>query len=183
MNKPMNNTAENYYKDSIPDLPKPNNTELATRLAHAFLQLSVADGDQAATKLTTCLTQSQEISQHLAQKLDAYDPQVRQELSHIVNSLNEELANGFIVMQFYDRIAQRIDHAVRCIKMLQSVHLESNLDEAVDMNLIQNMLTMDDEREIFSAIKSGSTVTQALVRASHVLNDTISGKDSDIELF
>lgn len=156
-----------------------SNTDVITRLIHAYIKLSVFDGDESSSTLSKAVVSMQDA----AGKLKAI-PQVGEnsDAMQALREIESSVQESVVTLQFFDRVAQRLMHATYCLKILESVELSSNLDDAFDLKSIYAVLTMDDERKVFDAIMQGDTIKAALQKAKQSLQQTIQNVD-DIELF
>ena len=88
-----------------------------------------------------------------------------------VNGVLGEATEALMTLQFFDRITQRMEHAIATIEGVQSTK---------DM---RKRFTMEDERVLLDALANGANINQAVAKAKHTLIQAIQKKGEDIELF
>lgn len=166
-----------------PEIPEDimySNTDVITRLIHAYIKLSVFDGDESSTGLSKAVINIQQAAATL-QHLPGVEN--NESAMNALRTIDSNVQESVVTLQFFDRVAQRLMHATHCLKILESVELSSNLDDAFDLKSIYSILTMDDERKVFDAIVQGDTIKSALKKAKHSLRETLDKSDDNIELF
>lgn len=149
--------------------------------AHRFSDLSIAlikfcmqDGEAASKEISDRLSLMQSFvdeAKHAVKK--AKDTE---EVNLQLDLLGAEIISTVIALQFFDRISQRMSHAVESVEAIED-------SASLKAKTIDQRFTMDDERILYEALLEGCTVDEALERASQKLTDTIDCKGSDIELF
>ena len=94
-----------------------------------------------------------------------------------MDSALAEVVDAFMQLQFFDRVSQRMDHAVQSIDVL--------LDPIQALSKPMEMrFTMEDERDLYKALMDGSDVDGAVEAATNQLNNRLDKSDGDdIELF
>lgn len=152
-------------------------------LTQALIKFSMHDGDRASQELSVRLANIQrcfdEISAHLNTD-DQADGEKKPEINveaaqQSIQGGISEIMNCLIELQFFDRISQRMDHAV------QSLEAES-ADEPVKKR-VGNIFTMQDERILYAALLEGHSVDDAVQKANADLINVVNLDEDDIELF
>lgn len=165
-------------ENKLPNDLQHSKSDIVARLAHAFIRFSLSDGENASHTVSSSLA-SLQIGISKCQKIAEGNSELQEQLNQLTNTIGE----GIIALQFYDRVSQRLDHAVRCIKTLESVGLQSNLDNSFDLHALFSQLTMEDERVLFKAIEEGQSIEHAMALATESLHKTVDDRDDNIELF
>ncbi len=143
-------------------------------LSTAIIQFCMQDGEAASKEISERLTAMQGIvDEAKAAIINAESSEV---LNTKLDSITSEIINTVITLQFFDRISQRMSHAVETVEAISDAASEKS-------KTISQRFTMDDERILYEALLDGCTVEEALERAAQKLTDTIDCKGSDIELF
>lgn len=185
---PMKSTAAN------PDLDWSQVRETILMLGVAIGQIEsvMKDGDESTGVLTDSFT-----SMYVAAKsiLDAVktlpsDDSTQKVLESIEENgifINSHVQQAIVAFQFYDRMAQRLDHVCRTIDSLADLitdgrRLYNPAEWAQIQQTIRSKYTMDSERIMFDAILSGATVAEAMALSRQQAGSDTQAKD-DIELF
>ncbi len=149
--------------------------KLHARLSAALVRLCVHDGDEASSVLSVKFSNLNAQLNNIKLKLQE-GMEAESVLQNVDIALNE-LVEAFMQLQFFDRVAQRLDHAA------QSAELIDDPMEAMPRPM-SSRFTMEDERILFEALQGGASITEAVALATSKLDDTLdkSGED-DIELF
>lgn len=143
-------------------------------LSTAIIQFCMQDGEAAAKEISERLTTMQTFVEEA--KTAIANGESNDTLNIKLDSITSEIVNTVITLQFFDRISQRMSHAVETVEAISDAASEKS-------KTISKRFTMDDERILYEALLDGCTVEEALERASKKLTDTIECKGSDIELF
>ena len=165
----QNSTIGNIIKDEN-ELSDPYKLQ---QLSKALIKFSMQDGDRASQELSVRLSNIQTQLSTLEMKLDA--GMDAEEVKINIKLTLDELLQCFIGLQFFDRISQRMDHAIKSVDGLSE-------EEAVQNN-IADWFTMEDERILYAAILQGDTVESAVQKASAKLINIVDNNDDDVELF
>jgi len=146
-------------------------------LAIALVKFCVQDGDDASREISERLAAMQTCVSEAKALLVSSDNSVSMnELSEKLDTMSDEIMNTVMSLQFFDRISQRMEHAIESVEAVSEPASEK-------AKTIEQRFTMDDERILYDALLEGSSVDEALDRANQKLNDTIESHGSDIELF
>lgn len=138
-------------------------------LARALIMFCIQDGNIASEDISAHLTNIQKKLSETQEKLGANEELMA--LMMEVNSILGDVNEALMTLQFFDRITQRMEHAIATIEGTQSVQ---------DM---RKRFTMEDERVLFDALIKGANINQAVNLAKQSLISTINKKGEDIELF
>jgi len=99
--------------------------------------------------------------------------------------IKQQIEQGIIAFQFYDRISQRLDHVSNSLQNMGEII--SDFDKREDpkewrefQEYIRSKYTMESERELFAQIMKGVPLEEAL---SVTKKATDSDDDGSIELF
>ena len=148
---------------------------------HRFADLSVAlirfciqDGDAASEEISDRLSSIQALVDQAKEQLSAAEN--TNEINEKLDSIALEVMNAVISLQFFDRISQRMEHAIESVEVISDAASEK-------AKTLDQRFTMDDERILYDALLEGCSVDEALEKANQKLNDTIDCQGTDIELF
>ena len=138
-------------------------------LAKALVLFCIQDGNMASEDISERLTGIQAKMQEIQNKLSENEEMLplTMEVAALLGNVNEAL----IALQFFDRVAQRMEHAIATIEGVQSTK---------DM---YKRFTMEDERSLYHALSTGASLNQAVNIAKQTLLAAIQKKGEDIELF
>ena len=158
-------------------------------VVYVFIQFSIDDGEASAwdvfehiAKMQKCLLTAKNEMDKLT-RVGAALKSSEIIRKSIVQSL-EHMSNAIVGLQFFDRVSQRLSHAMHCMESLHSDLKNVDDVEAVQHHRLMNLykeLSMEDERRLFESIQQGSSLKQALKNANKELQALMS--NSKIELF
>jgi len=118
-----------------------------------------------------------------------------QHLSHCFNTLTQNhpelfqpLTEAIVALQFYDRLSQRMEHAISTIEQLGSLMNENHKIEPDQWQSLQASVrqayTMETERQMFDHILQGNTVNETLKKYQHNLtNQDGDSENTEVSLF
>ena len=164
--------------------------DVLARISHALIQFSLEDGDQASTDLAGAMMS---MHQQLTQVEKAVDKlcganQTNNALKAINESIKktmQDMAEAMVALQFFDRISQRMSHAMAILQIVHGADLEMKTDDVNQrkelLRQLYKHLTMEDERILFNAIQTGKSIQESVDKASAKLQETL--KNNDIFLF
>jgi len=138
-------------------------------LARALVLFCIQDGNIASEDISSRLTKIKTMLHETQEKLGENEENMS--LMMAVNGVQSEVTEALMTLQFFDRITQRMDHAIATIEGVQSTQ---------DM---RKRFTMEDERVLYDALSKGANLDQAVNIAKQTLISTIEKKGEDIELF
>lgn len=166
----MSNSIVSQSEAAAGDLPNPYQLRALTK---ALIGFSMKDGDRASQELSVRLTNMQQCFEHIKADL-ASGADVEGIQSNIAQGLSE-ITNCLIELQFFDRISQRMDHAIQS--------LDAEFDDEARQKSIEEIFTMQDERILYSVLLEGRSVDEAVEVANANLLKVASNSEDDIELF
>lgn len=184
---PMKSTAAN------PDLDWSQVRETMLMLGVAIGQIEsvMQEGDESVKVLTDSFT-----SMYLSAKsiLDAVKPLADNDATRAIACsieengifINSHVQKAIVAFQFYDRMAQRLDHVCKTIDTLANLITDSRrlynpAEWAAIQAQIRSKYTMESEKVMFDAILNGASVAEAIALSRH---PGVAGKaEDDIELF
>jgi len=149
--------------------------EIYENLAQGLIEHCRQDGNEAASILSVSLTNINAQLNALQAKIDDGEP-VESLMENVQIALNDVM-NGFMQLQFFDRVSQRLEHANTAIDYAQSPC-------QVTKTPIEAHFTMEDERVLYDALRDGANLNDAVEKATSKLEDTLDKTEGDdIELF
>ncbi len=166
----MSNSIVSQSDAASGDLPNPYQLRSLTK---ALIKFSMQDGDRASQELSVRLANMQQCLEQIEAGLasdsgaDDIKPSIAQGLSEITSCLIE--------LQFFDRISQRMDHAIQS--------LDAEFEDEITQKSIEGIFTMQDERILYSVLLEGRSVEEAVELANANLLKVASSSEDDIELF
>ncbi|HFE38238.1 MAG TPA: hypothetical protein ENK06_07470 [Gammaproteobacteria bacterium] len=142
-------------------------------LTKALIKFSMQDGDRASQELSVRLSNIHDQFTALEANIDAgIDIDVAK--MSIMQGMSE-LTCCLVELQFFDRISQRMDHAIQSLDAVSE-------DEATQAG-IGGIFTMEDERILYSALIEGYGVEGAVQKVNADLVSAANDGEDDIELF
>jgi len=166
----MSNSTANQMSHNDKELSDPYKLQ---NLVKALIKFSMQDGDRASQELSVRLSNMQTQLSTLEMKLDA--GMDVEELKVNINIAMMEVLKCFTELQFFDRISQRMDHAISSVD-------EYAANES-QQNKIADKFTMEDERILYAAILQGDSVDSAVQKANAQLINVVESNNDDVELF
>ncbi len=159
---------------------------IASRLAQGFIRFCMEDGENASRDVTSRLANIQ-MELVAAQDKLATEGADKDAIIRSLADIQRELNEATIAMQFYDRLSQRMDHSIQCLKMLRETpsytEAEAKVRQQAALTVLYNALTMEDERVLYRAIERGEAVEEAVRQAAVNLDQGSAHGSDDIELF
>jgi hypothetical protein len=154
------------------------NTLTLLSVSVAQIKSILSDGGESVSELTESFIELAEtLNKLMTHKTD---------IDHTdLNKIKQQIEQGIIAFQFYDRISQRLDHVSNSLQHMGGIISDENrrIDPSEWQSFqkqIQEKFTMESERKLFSEILKGVPLEQALEASKSINSD--SGDDS-IELF
>jgi hypothetical protein len=152
--------------------------------AQKLLNLSVAqirsilnDGGDSVSELTESFIKlAQTMNDLIGHKTD---------IDHTdLHSIKQQIEQGIIAFQFYDRISQRLEHVSTSLQsmsqLIEQDHQRHSKDAWVDVQKqIKDRFTMASEHQLFTDILDGVPLEEALKKASEASTE----EPNSIELF
>lgn len=164
-----------------------------TRLAAAQIQVCMSEADESVNQLTDSFTDIVNQDRRLRELIDSLPEDdevlpIKQSISSQSSALGSNVRNSIIAFQFFDRMCQRLEHSIECLKELSSIE-ESNFSAHLGeidrlKQSIYKSYTMEEERALYDELLSKSDFDQAIQdylnkRAAKLAEDD----DDDIEFF
>ena len=180
----MDNHSYSKFQQNIAEL---------TRLAAAQIQVGISEADESVNQLTdsfTDIVNQDRMLRELVETLpeDSEVLPIKQSITSQSSALGANVRNSIIAFQFFDRMCQRLEHSIDCLKELSAIE-ESNFQQHIDeierlKSKIYKSYTMEEERALYDEILTKSDFDQAinayLVKRNNKADED---DDDDIELF
>lgn len=136
-----------------------------TRLAHALIKLCGEDGQRLTNDLSKHLKDAETSIQKLCHRAENGQSEILN--SHLAQDTECELIKAVVTAQYFDRINQRLSHALSCLTLIDAADESQDNDGAQGQErrvriLLRAGLTLERERAVFDAIEQGATVEDAL---------------------
>lgn len=161
--------------------------EIFSKIAHALIAHSRDDGDIASHDVSSSLAKVNKRLLKAKIELDKVTKigagaRTNKEIGVAIDSSLEEIRNTMVSLQFFDRIAQRMEHAMAFLDILHSQQGNTRLANEAEVRRalvrLYNVLTMEDERDIFRSIERGESLKRALKNGHKKLKNML-GEDPD----
>lgn len=175
-----------------PDLDWSQVTETVRMLNLAVAQISLAmkEGEDSVGALTSAFTDMVAKVNDISRVADsiqniATDEDGRGSILNNCAHIQGNIQQTIVAFQFYDRLAQRLDHVQDALGRLSGLVADKarlyNPEEWSHLQAaIRSRYTMQEEQDMFEALLAGATVEQALDQVRTKLHQ---GDIDDIELF
>lgn len=184
-------------KVDMPDLDWSQIRETIFLLGVAIAQIesSLTDGDESVEALTDSFTTLAGYSNTmLLAAADLPDVPEVKALKSILTSnghqVTEKVHSAIVAFQFYDKLCQRLHHVSQSLIALADLINEPNrVYNPYEWKGLQETIkaaySMDAERQMFEAVKRGSTIKEALlIYKTALANETAQQQDEDdVEFF
>lgn len=183
INVPKGSTAH------TPDLSwsQVRETVLMLELAAQQIEFAMKDSNYSVENLAKSFTEMAESMEKIAIGFSSLSTEkelgtAKKELLHISNHANDLISQAVISFQFYDKLAQRLQHVRISLDELSNLVGDKNKiyqpNEWVELqNRIQSKYSTKEERAMFEAVINGMPVQSAVTQ---YISET---KDDNIELF
>ena len=134
------------------------------KIVHGLMEFSIEDGDLSSEELAKNISIIIENIYAARQQLQLDDQFSNKDVEKNLNKALESLVESIVILQFYDRISQRITHA---ISGLQSLYESgSNHDSELYYEKLYDALGMEDARVLFKAIEKGESIDASVRKAA-----------------
>jgi hypothetical protein len=138
-----------------------NQITLLTRLAAAQIQVSVTEADREVNALTEAFTDIVEQDRALRDLVKELPENtelqgIKKSISEQTTALGSNVQNAIVAFQFFDRMCQRLEHSIQCLKELSDLEL-ADVDSKISAissireNIYQSY-SMEEERILFDAV-------------------------------
>lgn len=155
------------------------------------IKVSMQEGDYSVNRLTDNFVQLVEDITQILEKLKS-DVElealtgIKSKIDNISGDIINRVNEGIVAFQFYDRLTQRLDHIAHGLEEVGKIIADDarRNDNMQWDNLqqgIRRQYTMEAERKMFDAIKSGQSVQEAL--SLYQQGDIADEQEGNIELF
>lgn len=191
----MNQEAARGTRAHAPDLDwsQVRETVLMLELAAGQVEAAMRDSNSSVEVLTDTFTSLAETLGHIEIALDTLpdtvgNGMVKGEIKENTRIVAEKVHHAVIAFQFYDKLAQRLDHVCHGLAGLsQLVSDKRRLYSPDEWRALQDEIlakyTMTEERAMFSSVLSGATVKDALETYMAARMQEIESSGGEIELF
>lgn len=166
-------------------------TILMLGVAIGQIEMVMRDGDESVGVLTNSFTAMSGAVNAISEAArDLPDDEATRKVRETINSnsafVATQMQGAIMAFQFYDRMAQRLDHVCHTVDALASLISDTrrlyNPDEwASIQEKIRSKYTIESERVMFDAILGGASVAEALELSRK--EAAVSGGADDVELF
>ena len=160
-------------------MTQPHQVQTLINVSVAQLKCILADGNQSVSKLTDSFV-------HIAgiiEDLQKTGNQRSLDIDGDLNALHQKVYQGIVAFQFFDRMAQRLEHVANTLGQIEQYQQGNAQDVSSLLTNLRAALTSESERLVFDQVVEGHSITKAL--ESYLLFETqhTSQHDEDIELF
>lgn len=184
MNKPMTNKNDEPMAMETAE-------HFAAKVARAFIELSVQDGDDSSGALSQHLAAMQGSLVRARYELEkvtkiGVSAKTNRNIGEAINECISQMAEAMVALQFFDRVAQRLNHASRFLESAHTVATDDMADAAMQRRerlRFYNILSMEEERSMFRALEEGADVKSAVRQGLAALKQNIDNPGDHIELF
>jgi hypothetical protein len=187
----MNDALQRGTTAHTPDLDwsQVRETILMLELAAGQVDAAMRDSNSSVSVLTETFTSIvdtlQGIEAHLGSLAD--ETQKAEILSH-TQQATMKVHQAVIAFQFYDKLAQRLDHVCQSLSGLSAIvsdqkRLYSPSEWTALQAQISAKYTMIEERQMFDAVMAGKSVKDALDDYMELRMKEVEQSGGDIELF
>lgn len=165
-----------------------------TRLAAAQIQVSVKEATDSVDDLTesfTNIVQQDRALRSLVEQLPAEEgiKPLKDAIQVQSDGLGKNVRDSIIAFQFFDRLCQRLEHCISCLRDLS--HLEqSDFEKHIEdisrlKEVIYQNYSMEEERILFNAAKDADNFDQTieLYEKNKSSHRNIKEEDDDVEFF
>ncbi len=113
---------------------------------------------------------------------------VKAEIQENARQVAQKVHQAIIAFQFYDKLAQRLDHVCHSLSGLSGLvsdtgRLYNPQEWSGLQELIRSKYTMAEERDMFDAVMAGATVEEALKDYMTARMQQVEDSGGEIELF
>lgn len=114
--------------------------------------------------------------------------EIKEEIKDGAASVAADIRHAVVAFQFYDKLAQRLDHVCHSLEWLSElVGDRQRSSESAEWTMLQARIrekyTMAEERGLFEDVMRGIPVKEAIERYAHEKKDEAADYGGDIELF
>lgn len=188
-----NLTLSNVSSESISDQGWCQVKETVTmlKLAAAQVEYSMRDGERSVNTLTEsfmAMSASMQVIEQSSKELwEKHNEEggLTNKIIEQCGSVSSQMTQAIVAFQFYDKLAQRLDHVIEGLSQLgELVGDPEKLSSPVEWRSLQDSIrskySMSQERDLFDALIAGEDAESVFKRMNE-MTDQLS--DEDIELF
>ncbi|MUH73256.1 hypothetical protein [Psychrosphaera haliotis] len=164
-----------------PDLCFRSETARLLALNVAQIQTGMLDGENSIEQIGDSFQDLASFCLNMQNKSEC-PPELKQEAALMYQKVN----GAIVAFQFYDRLAQRLDHVQKNLILLSEILSDNEkLDNPDDWQCLRTRIkssySIDSEVVMYEAVMNGATITEAIEIFKKELNTT--SNDEAIELF
>ncbi len=191
----MNTETARGTRAHAPDLDwsQVRETVLMMELAAGQVEAAMKDSNTSVEVLMDTFTSLADSLQHIQIALDTLpdtvgNGMVQGEIKESTRIVADKVHHAIIAFQFYDKLAQRLDHVCHSLSGLSSLIADNRrLYNPQEWKQLQEEIlakyTMVEERAMFDAVLHGASVKEALDTYMAVRMKEIESSGGEIELF
>lgn len=179
----MNDKSYQSFQTAISEL---------TRLTAAQIHVCMLDAHDSVNQLTDSFTDILNQDSRLRQLIKSLPEDdkvlpVKNAITIQSSELARNVRNSVIAFQFFDRMCQRLEHSIDCLKGLSAIE-ETNFDGHLGeidrlKESIYKSYTMEQERTLYDELLSKSDFDQAIEQYLCKRAATVAEDEDDIEFF
>ena len=163
-----------------------------TRLAAAQIQVCMSEVDVEVNQLTDSFTDIVNQDRRLRELIESLPENeevlpIKQSISMQSTALGSNVRNSIIAFQFFDRMCQRLEHSIECLKELSNIeetNFEAHIGEIDRLkDAIYKSYTMEEERSLYDELLSKHDFDQAINDYLQKRAVVAEDDDDDIEFF
>jgi len=191
----MNQDVPRGSRAHSPDLDwsQVRETVLMLELAAGQVEAAMRDSNTSVDTLMDTFTSMAETLRSIDVALGTLpdtvgNGMVKSEIQENAKEVAQKVHHAIIAFQFYDKLAQRLDHVCQSLGGLSELvrdtgRLYDPQQWAALQERIRSKYTMAEERGMFDAVMAGATVQDALRDYMATRMAQVEGSDGGIELF
>jgi hypothetical protein len=168
-------------------------TVLMLELAAGQVEAAMKDSNSSVDVLTETFTSLADTLQLIEAAIDTLPDTignglVKAEIQDNTRLVTNKVHHAIVAFQFYDKLAQRLDHVCHGLSGLSSLVInQTRLYNPQEWKALQDEIlakyTMVEERAMFDSVLKGATVKEALETYMAVRMKEIESSGGEIELF
>lgn len=164
-----------------PDLCFRSETARLLALNVAQIQTGMLDGENSIEQIGDSFQDLANFCLNMQNK-----PECPEGLKHEASLMYQKVNGAIVAFQFYDRLAQRLDHVQKNLILLSEILSDNekldNPDDWLSLRTrIKSSYSIESEVVMYEAVMNGATIAEAIEIFKKELNTT--SNDEAIELF
>jgi hypothetical protein len=191
----MNTDLVRGTRAHAPDLDwsQVRETVLMLELAAGQVEAAMKDSNSSVDVLTGTFTLLAQTLQHIDAAIDTLpdtigNGQIKSEIQEDTRFVANKVHQSIVAFQFYDKLAQRLDHVCHSLSGLSSLVVDrSRLYDPQEWKQLQDEIlskyTMVEERAMFDSVLQGASVKEALDQYMAARMKEVESSGGEIELF